>query len=112
MSGGHFGDVQSQVRGALEQVSCDNGVIRRFPALAEALGGLSMQLYEICREIDFDFSDDSRIEDDQVFELRAIGALLHAVLRVAPDNWFSRGKWATIQAFQERSGYTSQPDDI
>jgi hypothetical protein len=53
--------------------------------------------------MDWDLSMDSRIPDDGQFEQRAIFALLEPAMKAAPDAWFPRGKWATIQAVQARA---------
>ena len=55
------------------------------------------------RDMDYDLSGDSHIPDDEAFDRAAFAAVLDALLKAAPDAWFPRGKWATIQAIQARA---------
>jgi hypothetical protein len=63
----------------------------------ETLAGV---LYATEHAMDWDLSADATNPhtDEQM-----AGMILDAVLKVCPDEWFPRGKWATIQAFQERA---------
>lgn len=103
MSGGHFDYVQSSLRDALEQIGEDAEVSQRWPALAAWCSAMAVPLYELVREIDFDLSSDTNIQNDLEFERRAIGLIVDLALKAAPDEWFPRGKWATIQAVQGRT---------
>ncbi len=102
MSGGHFNYAQSTMRDALVQVAEDAEVQRRWPNTARVFNTLAMILYEREHEMDCDLSSDTRIENDMVFDDAVVGEILEAVMKVAPDGWFPRGKWATIQAVQGR----------
>lgn len=102
MSGGHFGYLGFKIQDALDTISTDPDVMERFPALAKILDELGPALYDIEHTIDWDFSGDSHIEDDRRWENEAIWDLLKVMMTGAPDPWFPRGKWATIQAVDGR----------
>lgn len=53
--------------------------------------------------MDWDLSGDTKIEPDEDFNRKQFGTLLDELLKIAPDEWFPRGKWATIQAVQARA---------
>jgi len=90
------------IKDQIEGIAEDESVLSRWPHTAAALKALSEVLYQIEHEMDWDLSSDSCIEDDAAFDAKSVGALLDAVLKAAPDTWFPRGKWATIQAVQGR----------
>jgi hypothetical protein len=68
MSGGHWDYSGSRIQLALEEIAEDERVRARFPALAKTLDHLSSILYDMEHDLDWDFSDDSYIPDDEVFE--------------------------------------------
>ena len=102
MSGGHFNYLGAHLRDDLQIMAGDEEVARRWPALAAALEALSEPLYDIEQEIDWDLEGDSKITEDSAFERAALWRLLKALVTNAPDAWFPRGKWATIQAIEAR----------
>jgi len=104
MSGGRWDYVGSRIRTGLEEIAQSEEVKERWPRLAEALDRLGQVLYMVEHDMDWDLSADSYIDDDPAFEKAALGKLLDATLRALPDDLFERGKWATIQAWQERTG--------
>src|SRR3990167_5418306 len=101
MSGGHWNYMGGPLRDMLEEIGGDADVRERFPLISTALlgrehdevGGLAQVLYDVEHVLDWDFSADSHIHDDRVFEREALWRLLRAVMIAAPDEWFPRGKW-------------------
>lgn len=102
MSGGHWNYVGSKIRDSLEYISDDENVKERFPNIAQLLDNLGDILYYAEHDLDWDLSGDSHIPDDVVFEETVVTKVLIAAMKVAPDKYFPRGKWATIQAIQDR----------
>jgi len=114
MSGGHFDYVGFRIGDGLDRIAGDAIVVRRFPTLAELLRELGGVLPRIEHELDLDLSADAYIADDRAFERRAVLSVFLAAMRAAPDAWFPRGKWATIQAIQGRGerACTHAPSDM
>ena len=102
MSGGHWDYSGIRLQDILEIIATDEEMKTRWPDLAQLFGELGPILYDIEHDIDWDFSGDSSIKDDRKFSDAAIGKIFEAAMKAAPDSWFPRGKWATIQAVQER----------
>lgn len=102
MSGGHFNYGGSLMRDHLEMVSQDGAVKRRWPLTAAILAGLADLFYEAEQAIDYDLSGDSSVGDDVAFDITTVSQILVLVMKNAPDKWFPRGKWATIQAVEGR----------
>ena len=102
MSGGHWGYGHSVVRDHLDTVGADPQVIARWPLLATLWRQLAEIVYDEEREMDYALSGDTGISDDRAFECAAVGRILDMAMKAAPDAWFPRGKWATIQAVQGR----------
>ena len=102
MSGGHWQYGHSILRDHLELVGTDPDVVERWPLLASVLTRLADVLYGTEQEMDYDLSGDSFISDDAAFDRAALGRILEITMKAAPDAWFPRGKWATIQAIQGR----------
>jgi len=102
MSGGYWDYSGFRLQEALETIADDEAVKTRWPELAQLLQDLGPILYEIEHDLDWDLSSDSSIKDDRQFSDAAIGKILEVAMKAAPDSWFPRGKWATIQAVQER----------
>ena len=102
MSGGHWQYAGFRIKDEIGNIAEDESVQSRWPGTAAALANLADVLYEIEHEMDYDLSSDSAINDDAAFDFKATWAILNAVLKAAPDEWFPRGKWATIQAAQSR----------
>lgn|SRR5574341_769444 len=123
MSGGHWQYAGPRIEYELEQIGFDPSVLGRWPRLARLLVGDTRSvwddsplveeerglcvLYEIENEMDRDLSGDSKIKDDDAFDRAAVWKLLRAAMIAAPDEWFPRGKWATIQAVEARAEGTS-----
>ena len=104
MSGGHFDYAGGKILVALESISHDDDVRDGWPRLAKVLCDLAYVLAKIERDIDYDLSGDSQIEDRAAFEIMVMGKILDVVLKSLPDEVFTRGKWATIQAWQMQTG--------
>ena len=102
MSGGHWNYSGFRIQDELHTIAEDPDVQERFPALSTLLLALGDAIYKIEKEIDWDLSSDSHIPDDPAFEAQALWAILEPAMKAAPDAFFPRGKWATIQAVQGR----------
>lgn len=102
MSGGHWEYDDRKLESILLMIAEDEKVQERWPEIGQVFAVLSVVLLKISHDMDWDLSFDLSIRDDRSFQNAAIGKILEAVMKVAPDKWFSRGKWATIQAIQER----------
>jgi hypothetical protein len=66
MSGGHWNYKQYIVQDFLEDVS--DSTLRRFPKLSQVHSDMAILFKEIWHSLDWDFSGDKGIEDDQEFE--------------------------------------------
>jgi hypothetical protein len=75
MSTGPLGYDGQAINTALGSIKRDADLARRFPRLAVALAELGEHLRRIEREIDWDSTGVSRIEDDAEFEMLALGRL-------------------------------------
>lgn len=105
MSGGHSDYCGEKVRRLLGELGEDAFVTERWPSLARALSGIGECVYEAEHAIDWDISGDALIDaTDDDFQLKALGSLLVVILKELPDVHFDKGKWATIQAWQARTG--------
>ena len=108
MSGGTFDYAGSICRDHLEEVGTHPDVQRRWPLTAQVFKGLADILYDTEYTMDYDLAGDTRIPSDAAFDMATVGAVLTWLMKVAPDEWFPRGKWATIQAIQGRSETPAQ----
>lgn len=104
MSGGHWDYQSHRIEDALNTISEDEIVRTRWPVLGKLLQALGQELAKCEHDMDWDISGDSSIKDDAAWERERLGAILEATMKAAPDEWFPRGKWATIQAVQGRMG--------
>ena len=102
MSGGYWQYLGSRLNDACEQIAEDVTVLERWPRLAELLSALGPVLQKAEHAMDWDLSGDSPIDDDAAFQDIVCHAILEAAMKSADDRLFPRGKWATIQAVQER----------
>ena len=107
MSGGHWQYVGARLRDELEQIGEDPAALDRWPRIARVCAALAPILYEAEHEMDYDLSCDSRIADDEAFQDQVCHAILEAAMKSAADRLFPRGKWATIQAVQQREEDTT-----
>lgn len=85
MSGGHWNYNQYWMEEFLQEVGRDGNVRARFPKLAQVMDGFGRVLGEIAKDLDWDLSDDTAIQDDAQFEkdaLAKIGEVLGKKLRV------------------------------
>ena len=103
MSGGHWQYAGGPIRDALFMLSEDSDLNVRWPRLAPLFASLAVAIYDAEREMDWDLSSDSHIDDDVAFEDRVILSVLVPTMEAARDQLFPRGKWATIQAVQARA---------
>ena len=104
MSGGHWNYGGARIRDGLEAVARDDRAKERWPITCGLFGQLADVLYALEHDMDRTMSGDwSKGPSDE----EMAGLVLTAVLRELPDEWFPRGKWATIQALQGRSGAPS-----
>lgn len=102
MSGGYFNHAGRDISEGLEAIGNAPQVIQRWPRAASLLKDLAKTLERIEHDIDWDLSGDTSIRDDEAFDVEVVAAVLNVAMRNCPDLWFPRGKWATIQAIQER----------
>jgi len=104
MSGGHFNYAGNKIFNGLEDIYNDDEVERVWPITCALLSELGGKLSDIEADMDYFISGDTvSVPDDE----EMVGKLLDVVLKACPDDWFPKGKWATIQAFQARSGIDS-----
>ncbi len=101
MSGGHWNYVGAVIRDSLETIARDDEA-GRWPITRALFAALAPVLTDAEHEMDWDLSADSLIPGDATWDRATAGKVLDAVLRPLPDEWFPRGKWATIQALQGR----------
>lgn len=79
MSGGHWDYSGYEIQRILERIGKDEEVSRRFPILSSVFVELADVLCNIEHELDYDLSDDTKLEDDAGFQAQAISKLLLAV---------------------------------
>lgn len=106
MSGGHWNYSGHQAVEHIRTVTEEPEIQERFPILAQFLRKLGDWLHQLDKALDYDLSGDSHIRNEAEFELQTIGALLvqaPAALSDRPE-LFPRGKWGTVQAWQQRTG--------
>ena len=100
MSGGHWEYDDRKLESILLMIAEDEKVQERWPEIGQVFAALVPLLLKSSHEMDWDLSGDLSITNDHEFSESTIGEILEAVMKVAPDAWFPRGKWATIQAIQ------------
>ena len=59
----------------MEKIANDGYVLKRFPALSAVFRELGKTIGDISHDLDWDFSGDSSIENDEQFEKAAIGKI-------------------------------------
>lgn len=110
MSGGHWDYIEGRLGGDLEGLGSDlrdDG----FPLTAEALETIGSVLRDRLRDLDRKLSgDEAPVEDKTAADGLLFWQLFEPLLKICPDVWFPRGKWATIQAVQGRAD-ESEPED-
>lgn len=80
MSGGNWDYVQGRIQNDLETVANeDPAVMERWPRLRRALLSLSVSLYTLIKDMDWDLSGDSYIKDDETWEANALSILASAI---------------------------------
>jgi len=97
MSGGHWDYEGFRLQQGLLTVGQAQEL---WPLTTQAFVALANPLFDAEHEMDWAMSGDtnpSEVDDTAMFK-----ALLEALMKIAPDSWFPRGKWATIQAVQDR----------
>jgi len=104
MSGGHWEYVGYRIQEDLFSISTDEIVEQRWPIIARMVNVLGEWVYDVEHDMDFDLCSDAEIPDDTAFDQQKAGKLVTELMKFLPDEWFPNGKWATIQAFQGRSG--------
>lgn len=107
MSGGTWNYVDRSVANDLDDLSAwpDGGAI---PLVSLATGELASWIHLVYGRADQHLSGDEEIPIPlDEFERRELGALIDRLLRIAPEYFFSRGKWATIHALQANSNSES-----
>lgn len=111
MSGGHWEYRGRNIEYDLGEMANDDDVRRRWPLISAAMGAVAAFVGAAEHEMDWDLSGDTEIKDDATFDRRHFATLLDDLLKAAPDEWFPRGKWATIQAIQGRAmTHTDAPE--
>lgn len=113
MSGGHWQYAGARLAMECENIALDEDVACRWPLVAGAFDAFGEWAVGTEHDMDWDLSGDSAIslpgsydpspEADARFDRLSFDRLLVALLKMAPDDLFPRGKWATIQAIQGRS---------
>ncbi len=68
MSGGHWNYCHFQMMECIQNVADEGAVIKRFPKISQIFSELGVLLEDTIHELDYDFSGDSEIENDAVFE--------------------------------------------
>ena len=102
MSGGYWEYADRNLESILLNIAEDATVQKRWPEIGQVFAALVPLLLKSSHEMDWDLSGDLSITNDHEFSESTIGEILEAVMKVAPDAWFPRGKWATIQAIRGR----------
>lgn len=102
MSGGRWDYAGYRVRTVLDAVAGDESAQKEWPVLCKLLKDLGPMIQRVERELDWFLTGEDKSPKPP--EDLMIALLLSAVLKHAPDGWFPRGKWATIQAIQQRGG--------
>lgn len=100
MSGGRWNYAGFRIRGELNEIGHDGYARDKWPLTTAAFQALAEPLESAEHKMDYVLSADygpEKANDREMF-----GALLEALMKIAPDEWFPRGKWATIQAVQGR----------
>lgn len=110
MSGGHWYYESGRIKNALIMIGEDEIVKRRWPQVGQLFEDLGPLLAKCEHDIDWDICGDRSVNDDRDWERARIGEILIAVMKHVPDEWFPRGKWATIQAVQGR--IAEPPTDV
>ena len=101
MSGGQWDYCGSRIQDGLETVSADQEALAHWPVTTRLLKALAQPLYDVEHDMDWALSGDTLISDADDIAMAA--KIVDAVLKACPDAWFPRGKWATIQAVQDRA---------
>ena len=80
----------------LEEIGADEEASRRWPETTKYIYALAEALYRVEHTMDWALSGDTNPDNVQD------GDMARELLDALPDEWFTRGKWATIQAVQGR----------
>ena len=100
MSGGHLDYAASRLNMIMENVAVDESYQKHFPLIVAIYKALADPLSQMEHNMDWAISGDTDIKN--VNEKELAGKVLDALMKVLPDEWFPRGKWATIQAIEAR----------
>lgn len=104
MSGGHWNHCGGRIARDMERISNDEDARTYWPVTCALFGAIGEALREAEHQMDWALSGDTLPEDvSDAAMTAAILDVLNAVLKAAPDAWFPRGKWATIQTILERA---------
>lgn len=103
MSGGHLDYLAFKIRDAMETAARDGEYKKIAPLTMAVFEALAVPLSDAEHDLDWHVSGDIIIKNFSEFDRQTLGKILTELFKVCPDEWFPRGKWATIQAFQERS---------
>ena len=107
MSGGHWNYDGERIRDAMETIAFDTS--EQWPTVSQMFATLADVLSKAEHDMDWHLSGDTHIEDHAAFDKKTAGYILTELLKHAPDEWFPHGKWATIQALQERTDGSLAP---
>ena len=72
MSGGHWDYEDLRIPEYMEKIANDRYVLKRFPALAAIFLALGETIGDITHDLDWDFSGDTSIGNDDEFEREAV----------------------------------------
>jgi len=114
VSGGHWQYMGYRIHDDLFTVSEDGDVAGRWPLICKTAAAFGTWFQAAEHEMDYDISGDTSIREkfgDETFDRAEFAKLLDALLKIAPDEWFPRGKWATIQAVQQRAAPAQEVHD-
>lgn len=109
MSGGHWDYESQRIENSTTRISEDAIVKERWPELGKLISAIGSELARCEHDMDWDICGDQSIEADSTWERERIGAILEVAMMAAPDEWFPRGKWGTIQAVQDRQAHENNP---
>ena len=101
MSGGHWDYSSHRIEEMLAAIGSDPSASEKWPAICQLFAALGPVLARCEHVMDFDLSADASVSAG--WERARLAEILNVVLKSMPDEWFPRGKWATIQALEERA---------
>jgi hypothetical protein len=101
VSGGTLDYLSCKFEDAALAIETEPDYVKQWPMTCKVMAALLRAMSRVEHSMDWDVAGDAAAErsDNQM-----TGDILIEFLRVLPDEWFPKGKWATIQASQQRTG--------